>query len=152
MTTKENIAAIKRAYEAYKRGDIHAVLAIMDEEVHWTTPGLRNLIPFAGQFKGRAAVMKCFEAIEANEIELAFEPREFVAEGDSVVVFVHYWGHARATGRTYEGEGVHFYQLRNGKVVSFREFFDSTLMASAYRLGDDMKAQSVEPVHCKFCN
>ncbi len=152
MTTEQNIATVKSTYEAFKRGDITAMLAIMNEDVSWITPGQRELIPFAGQFKGRAAVAKCFESLEASEVVLTFEPHEFVAEGDSVVAFVHYWAHAKATGKTYEGEGVHFFQLRNGKVASFREFFDPALAASAHVAGYDVKAKSIDPIHCKFCN
>jgi uncharacterized protein len=152
MNKEQNIAAVKGAYEAFIRGDIKAVLSIMDQDVNWTTPGQRELVPFAGQFKGRAAVAKFFEALAASEVELIFEPREFVAEGDSVVAFVHYWVHAKATGRTYEGEGVHFYQFRNEKVASFREFFDPALIGSAPMPGYAQDSRPMDPVHCKFCN
>lgn len=151
MNTQENIAAVRRAYEAFQCGDIQGVLAIMSDDVLWTTPGQRALIPFSGQFKGRDAVEKCFEAIAASEVALLFEPHEIIADADSVVAFVHYWARAKATGCTYEGEGVHLFQFRDGKVASFREFFDPALMSSDM-MHLEHKAQIPDPIHCKLCN
>lgn len=149
MNTQNNTAIVKRVYECFRCGDIQGVLALMSEDVLWTTPGQRALIPFSGQFKGRHAVEKCFEALAASEVSLVFEPSEIVADGDSVVAFVHYWAHARATGITCEGEGVHYFQFRNGKVAGFREFFDPALMNSSVPHFEP-KPQP-DPVHCKLC-
>jgi uncharacterized protein len=150
MDTGKNIAAVKLAYEAFRRADIKAILAIMNEDISWTTPGQRELIPFAGQFKGRSEVARWFEALASSEVVLTFEPHEFVAEGDSVVAFVHYWARAKATGKTHEGEGVHFFQFQNGKISSFREFFDPVSLASGQAF--EVEQKSSDPIHCKFCN
>jgi uncharacterized protein len=133
MKKHENLTAVKKAYKAFKRDDIQTVLSIMDDDVEWTTPGKKDLVPFVGQFKGRDAVAKFFEALAANEEVLAFEPHQFIADGDVVAAGVHYKGRVKATGRTYEGETVHVFRFRNCKVASFKEYLDTVMMASAYR-------------------
>jgi uncharacterized protein len=133
MTKQENIATIKGAYEAFTRGDIPAALAIYAEDIDWTVPGSPDVIPFAGRVNGRAAVAKFFELLAASEEVLAFEPREIMAERDTVVVCLFYRARVKATGRTYEGEGIHVFHFRNGKVASFKEFIDTGLMLPAYK-------------------
>ena len=133
MMKQENLAAVKGAYEAFKRGDIQTVLSIMAKDIEWTTPGQKDLVPFVGQFKGRRAVAKFFNALAANEDVVAFEPHEFIVDGNTVVAGVYYKARVKSTGRTYEGETVHVFRFRNGKVVNFREYLDTVRMASAYK-------------------
>jgi uncharacterized protein len=133
MTEHDNLAAVKGAYGAFRRGDIQSVLAIMDEDVDWITPGQKEVVPFVGHFKGRPAVAEFFDSLSENEDVLAFEPREFLVDGDTVVAGVHYRARVKRTGLTYEGEAVHLFRFRNGKVASFKEYIDTVAMASAYR-------------------
>jgi hypothetical protein len=62
----------------------------------------RRRVPFKGTYCGRNGVGKFFQGpAEAVEVQ-AFEPREFVAQGDMVVALSFYQFHTRKTGRTYE--------------------------------------------------
>ena len=132
MTAQENTAAIKQAYEAFAHGDIQRMLEMMTDDVHWTFPGPQDVIPYAGEFKGRAAVARYFEVLAANEDIQAFERREFVAEGDSVVVCGYYRSRVKATGREIEGEWVETFHMRNGKIVSSQYYVDTAAMGAAY--------------------
>ena len=133
MKSQENLAAVKEAYAAFGRGDIPLVLEMMAEDVHWTTPGPRDLVPFAGEFKGRPAVAEYFTSLAATEETLAFEPHEFIVQGELVVACVFYRARVRATGRIYETETVHIFRFYNGRVIGFREYLDTALMAAAYK-------------------
>ena len=132
MTPQKNTAVIKEAYEAFTHGDIQGMLERMTEDVRWTFPGLRDVIPYAGEFKGRAAVARYFELLAASEDVQAFEPREFVAEGDSVVVCGYYRSRVKATGREIEGEWVETFHMHNGKIVSSQYYVDTAAMVAAY--------------------
>jgi uncharacterized protein len=133
MMKQENLAAVKGAYGAFKRGDIPTVLSIMAEDIEWTTPGPKDVVPFVGRFKGRDAVAKFFEALATHEEIVTFEPHEFIVDGDVVVAGVYYKARVKSTGRIYEGETVHVFRFRNGKVASFREYLDTVQMAAAYK-------------------
>ena len=63
---------------------------------------------------------------------LDFQPREFVADGDRVLVIGWERAKVKATNRTFELDWVMAFTVRNGKVVSFREYTDTKAMADAY--------------------
>ncbi len=60
---------------------------------------------------------------EAAEFEAAeFEAAEFVVEGDTVVVFGHEAGVARATGQSFRNEWPQKCVVREGLVVEMTEY------------------------------
>jgi ketosteroid isomerase-like protein len=68
----------------------------------------------------------------AEEIE-RFEPKEFLAQGEKVVVLGTYRARVKTTGRIVESDWVHVHILRDGKVQEFREFCDTAAAVEAYR-------------------
>src|SRR3712207_3738999 len=98
MNDQTNLAVIQQAYEAFGRGDIPAVLDALTDDVEWTLQG-PSVIPFAGPRRGREEVAEFFSVIgETLEFE-QFEPREFVAQGDTVVVVGYERSVVKQTGR-----------------------------------------------------
>ena len=61
-----------------------------------------------------------------------FEPREFIGQGDQVAVVGHYRGKANPTGKSYASDWVMVFEIRNGKVMRFREFTDSAQLVRVY--------------------
>ena len=61
-----------------------------------------------------------------------FEPREFVARGDRVLVAGFDRGRVKATNRTFEGHWAGAFAVRNGKVTNFREYVDTLALARAF--------------------
>jgi len=99
-------------------------LSLFDENIEWTTPGPSSL-PTAGTRRGRAQVAAFFQSLnEVFEIE-RFEPRDFVAQGDRVVVLGTDRSRVRATGTSIDGHWAHTFLLRDGKVVAFHEYTDT---------------------------
>ena len=132
MKEQQNIHIVKTAYEAFGRGDIPGVLASLSQDVVWTLPGAPE-IPVAGEFRGRAGVGDFFRLLAENEDIERFEPREFFAGGDRVVVLGHYRARVRATGGTHDFEWVHVFTIRDGLLATFCEFYDTLVAAAAYR-------------------
>ncbi len=91
-----------------------------------------STIPFAGVHRGHEGIAKFFSLVgEALEFE-QFEPREFVAQGDTVVVLGYERSLAKATGRPLEQEWVHVYTLRDGKIATGRFFEDTAAEVVAF--------------------
>ena len=132
MSNRDNVQTTQNAYAAFSRGDVPAVLASLTDDVDWLIPGPADAIPYAGRRRGPAQVAKFFEALAAAEEVLAFEPREFVSEGDTVVACGNYRARVKTTGRTYEAEWVHVFHFRDGKVANFKEFFDTAVAVAAH--------------------
>jgi uncharacterized protein len=61
-----------------------------------------------------------------------FEPREYIAERDKVVVLGFYDATAKKTGRGVSSEWAMIFTLRNGSIVHFREFADAAAINAAF--------------------
>src|SRR5918998_2615017 len=131
MSERTNADVVQRGYEAFGRGDIPALLNLLTEDVEWTLQG-PSVIPFAGTRYGREGVAEFFSSVgETIEFE-QFEPREFVAQGDTVAVLGYERSRVKATGRTFEQEWAHVYTLRNGKIAKGRFIDDTAAQAAAF--------------------
>jgi ketosteroid isomerase-like protein len=134
MSTRDNVELVQRMYAEFGQGNIPAVLDAVSEDVEWFIPGPVGLIPFVGRRTGREQVGEFFATLAATETAVEFEPREFIAEGDQVVVLGHQRWTVKATGITYEDDWAHVLTVRDGKVVRFREYHDTYAEAVAHEL------------------
>ena len=133
MSEQESVQVVRQAYDAFRRGDIQGVLDLVAEDADWYHPGPPDTIPFAGRYRGRDGVAQFFERLGGAEEAELFEPQEFFASGDRVVALGRYRGRVRATGRTDDVEWAHVFTVRNGKIVSHRQYSDTAAAAEAYR-------------------
>jgi hypothetical protein len=124
MNEARNTKIIQDAYAAFGRGDIQALLAILDPSVEWTA-AVGSHVPTSGTRHGREGVAQFFGQLAASLEFQRFEPQEFIAQGDKVVALGHYVGSWKATGRSFESDWVMVYTLRDGLVTRFTEFADS---------------------------
>ncbi len=122
---------VQETYEAVGRGDIPALLDLLTDDVEWTFQG-PSVIPFAGTRRGREGVAEFFSLVGENLEFERFEPREFVAQGDTVVVLGFERSRIKPTGRTFEQEWAHIYKLRDGKVAEFLALEDTAAHAAAF--------------------
>ncbi len=134
VMTKTPVDVVQRTYEAVGRGDVPAVLDLLTDDVEWTLYG-PSLIPFAGTRHGHEGVAEFFAAVGGTLEFEQFEPREFVARGDTVVVVGQERSLVKPTGRTFEQEWAHVYTLRDGKIARFRAFEDTATLADAFNAG-----------------
>ena len=124
MSEQQNLDVVRKGYEAFGRGDIDGLLALLDEGVEWVTPGPSSL-PTAGKRRGREAIRGFFKTLnEVFEIQ-RFEPKTFAAQGDLVIVIGDDDARVRATGKIISEPWVHVFTVRNGKVVAFQEILDT---------------------------
>jgi ketosteroid isomerase-like protein len=133
MSEQENVRLVEAAYAAFQRGDIPGVLANFTEDAGWDTPGSSDAIPHAGRRRGHGEMTEFFSTLAATENITHFEPREFIAQNDKVVVVGNYKGTVRATGRDYDVDWLHVFTARDGKLTGFREYLDTAALADAHR-------------------
>lgn len=130
--SEDNVRIVKDAYDAFKRGDIEALLSKLSEDVEWITPGPTDIMPAAGTRKGRDGVKEFFSTLAAQEDVELFEPQEYIAQGDKVVAISKYRGRVKATGRTADAELVHVFEIKDGKVKRFKEYYDTASVLPAF--------------------
>jgi uncharacterized protein len=130
MEAYTNGAVVRQFYEALGREDMPAVLDLLSDDVEWVYQG-PSTIPFAGTRYGREGVLEFFSLLgETLEFE-RFEPREFVAQDDRVVVVGFERNLIKSTGRAFEQEWVHDFTLREGKISKVRSFEDTAAYVAA---------------------
>lgn len=132
MNEQENLRIVQECYAAFERGDVAAALANYADDIDWAIPGSPDIFPYAGKRRGRVQVAQFYSALAQTEAVEQMELQDFIAQGDKVLVFGHYRGRVRATGRSYTKDFIHAATLRDGKVVKFREYTASDDMHAAF--------------------
>jgi ketosteroid isomerase-like protein len=130
MGTAENLQIVKNGYAAFGRGDVPGLLALLAEDVVWDMPG--DGFPLAGTYRGHEGVASFFQKLGEQAEILEFQPREFLADGNRVLVVGWESMKVRATGRGVEIDWVMSFTLRNGKIAKFREYTDTKAIADAH--------------------
>ena len=133
MSERENLRVVGGLYEAFGRGDAVAVFAVMTEDIEWFLPGPPGALPFAGLRRGRDEVAEFFAVLAATLEFVEFEPREFVAQGDKVVVTGRSRDRVRATGRVADNEWAAVFTMRGGKIAGYRIYEDTHALVEAAR-------------------
>jgi uncharacterized protein len=68
------------------------------------------------------------------------EPREFVAQGDRVLVVGFDRSRVKATNRTFEGHWVMAFTVRDGEVTNVREYIDTLALARGFEMAASTSA------------
>jgi uncharacterized protein len=91
-----------------------------------------SMIPWVGTRHEHEGGAEFFSLVgETIEFE-QFEPREFVTQGDTVIVLGYERSLVKSTGRTFEQEWVHIYALRDGKIDKVRIIDDTAAQVAAF--------------------
>jgi ketosteroid isomerase-like protein len=132
MSEQANVQVIRHAYAAFARGDIQPILDSVADDVEWETPGPTE-VPYAGLFRGKDGVADFFRILNDAEEVMFFEAEAFFGEGDRVVALGHYSSRIKETNRDAQTNWAHSFVMRGGKVVKFREYYDTAAYAQAYK-------------------
>ncbi|MET4272149.1 MULTISPECIES: nuclear transport factor 2 family protein [unclassified Bradyrhizobium] len=130
MSTEKNIQTVKDFFAAIGRGDREALLALVTEDIEWIIPG--EDWPLAGTHRGHDGVTDLLETA-SKSIETSTEPREFVAQGDRVLVAGFAKGRIKATNKIFEDDWIFAITVRDGKLTNIREYIDTQALARAAR-------------------
>jgi len=128
MSIEKNIQTVKDFFAAIGRGDRDGLLALVAEDIEWIIPG--QDWPLAGTHRGHAGVQDLLHKA-SEEIETSTEPREYVAQGDRVLIVGFAEGKIKATSKTFKDDWVFDITVQNGKLTKIREYVDTQALARA---------------------
>jgi ketosteroid isomerase-like protein len=131
MSIEKNIQTVKDFFAAIGRGDREALLALVAEDIEWIIPG--EDWPLAGTRHGHAGLADLLETA-SKSMETSTEPREFVAQGDRVLVVGFARGKIKATNKTFEDDWVFAITVRDGRLTNIREYVDTQALARASQM------------------
>jgi ketosteroid isomerase-like protein len=135
--SQENVAVVRRVYEAFASGDIPSVLGAFDERIEWREADNH---PYAdgNPYVGPEAVLRGVFARIAEEWDgFAATPEDVLDAGDTAVAYGHYTGTFKPTGRSVRAQFAHLFTLRGGKVVRFQQYTDTAQFQRAASVGGD---------------
>jgi ketosteroid isomerase-like protein len=132
MTEQSSIQVVREMFAAMARRDIAGVLDRLSEDIEWRIAGPSEL-PFAGTHRGRDEVARFFETFGRSAEFEEFEPQEYFASGEKVVVLGRERQRVRKTGRVVETEWAMAFVVRDGKIAKFHNYVDTHAVASAHR-------------------
>ncbi|MGE0130723.1 MAG: nuclear transport factor 2 family protein [Blastocatellales bacterium] len=120
-----NLNVIQGAYSAFAKGDVPAVLGILDANVVWKEA---DGFPLTGTYNGPQAVLEgVFMRIGPLWEGFAVTPQEFIDGGETVVALGQYTGTAVATGKPLQVDFAHIWKFQDGKVIRFVQYVDTLL-------------------------
>jgi ketosteroid isomerase-like protein len=132
MSIEENVQTVKDFFAAISRGDKDSLLALVAEDIEWIIPG--EDWPLAGTHRRHAGLTHLLETA-SKSMETSTEPREFVAQGDRVLVVGLARGKVKATKKNFVDDWVFAITVRDGKLTKIREYIDTQAVARAARMG-----------------
>lgn len=132
MSEEANTRIVRACYEIFGQGDISELLEHLSEDIAFSVPEVENS-PYGGIWCGRAGVEKYFELLDLAEDITDFEPREFIARDDRVIVLGRSTSTVRSTGRHYSTEWVHIHTLKDNMITTSAQFFDTAAALRAFQ-------------------
>jgi ketosteroid isomerase-like protein len=119
-----DVQTLLDAYDAFNRGDIPAVLEVMDPNIEWNEPGGGNAP--AGTYHGSQSVANdVFSTVPENFDEFSARPeRSFEAFGDCVIITGEFNAKPKRGGEMTAAFS-HVWQMRNGKAARFHNYVDA---------------------------
>ncbi len=130
----DNVQIIRQIYTDFimagVQGDLGPILQPLSEDVEWQSPGPKEIL-WAGTFRGRKQVVQWFatrgQAVEVEQLV----PKEFISQGNQVVVMCDERSRVKATGKVYEVALMAVWTLLNGTVTHYRESYDTATVLAA---------------------
>lgn len=127
----DSISLVRALYAAFANGDMEHFVGALDGDIEWDEAAGFPLI--GGRHVGVDAVVGVLSSLPRDWDAMWFEPREFLADGDLVVVLGDTGATWRATGASYTTPFAHRWRLRDNKVIGWRAYLDTALAQAATR-------------------
>ena len=124
------VRTVRRFYDALGRGDVPALLSLLDPQVEWTEA--ERFPYYGGTWHGPQAVLdNLLVPLSGDWDGFSAEAHEFIAEGDRVVCLGTYSGTFKKTRRSFLAAFAHVWTVRGDKLVRFDMHTDTAKVLEA---------------------
>jgi ketosteroid isomerase-like protein len=131
MSTEDNKRVVQQVFEKFGTGDVPGLLGMIAEDAEWAAPG-PEVVSYFGERRGRDGALEFFKNLGSDVEFEAFEPGDFIAEGDRVVVLGRERGRVRRTGKVFDNAWALVFTVRDGMVAGFRCYENTAAIAEAF--------------------
>jgi uncharacterized protein len=131
MSESSNTEVVKKAYAAFKPGDMKDLLACLWDDFDFQHPMPQAIWPFAGSRRGHREFIDFVEGSSQVIEREHFEPGQFITQGDWVAVLISERIWAKASGVAFDNPHVHVFKIVEGKIAQFLIFEDTAPIIAA---------------------
>ena len=125
MTTSNSRQLILDYLDACYAGDIERAAAFYDHDIDFVCYAPVELFPTLGQKRGKAEMTRSLAGLHARHEVLEHQVDFIAADGDHVAVTLVLRMRSRDSKRVIRLDIGNFFTLREGRIVSYRQFNDS---------------------------
>jgi ketosteroid isomerase-like protein len=124
-------------FSALEQSELLEAQALLDENVLWenipVTPGVSDLAPWLGTYRGVPAVMKSIEVWAKHARLLSFELQRLIVDGPEAVGIVREHAQCVANGNEYVVHAAESIRVEGGKITHYRVYWDVSPLIKAFR-------------------
>lgn len=126
-----NVQTVQRLYDAFARRDADTIRRLFHPDIEWIQ---NEGFPGGGRHVGADAVLNdVFAKFRVEWAEWKAVVVEWLAAGPTVIAIGEYCGTHKVTGRSAVAAFAHVYDLREGRIVRFRQYTDTAKVAEAMK-------------------
>jgi uncharacterized protein len=130
LSATSSVRLVENFYIALGKGDVPAVLGLLDDEVKWTEA--ERFPYYTGTWHGPQAVLNnLLKRLAADWEGFSAKADDFIIEGDRVVSFGTYAGTYKKTGKSMTSPFAHVWKVGDGKIKSFLMYTDTAKVLEA---------------------
>src|SRR6476660_6031741 len=118
--SEEDVELVRTLYDAFDSKELDGVVALLADDMI-TEAALG--VPWSGTYHGPEGFRRFLEIID-EYVELTIETDSVVDTGSAVRQQGRSTGYARLSGTVFSFDEVHIWHVRDGKIVSFRNYSD----------------------------
>lgn len=127
----------KTYFSSLEQGRIEDAQALLDENVVWenipSTPGVSDLAPWLGTYRGVPAAMKSIEVWAKYARLLSFKLLRLIVDGSEAVGIVHEHGQCLSNNNEYDVYVAENIRIEGGKITHYRAYWDISPLIKALR-------------------
>jgi ketosteroid isomerase-like protein len=117
---------VRDFYAARMSRDPDAIAPFLHDDVEWAVAGPVDLIPFCGQYHGKAAVIDGMVRVAPSVFKVTkLNVDELLVDGDRAAAFNRLAAIQSGTGRTITYQRAEFFLFRDNKILVYRSVLDS---------------------------
>jgi uncharacterized protein len=127
-----NESVVRHAYERFAAGDMDHLFAVLSDDVVWKSTGNQDVLPFAGEWRGKDGVRDYFIKSRTDWDVPVHKPIEFIVHEDQrFAVRVEVEAVNKRTGGRIRLEKLDLLTMVDGKCTAYAELYDTALAERA---------------------
>jgi ketosteroid isomerase-like protein len=133
MSREGNVEIIRQVYAGFVKKDLDAILALQAQDSVWSVAGPHDRIPWAAPRRGHEGVADFLKTLGSWLKVEKFEIHDYLANEGKVVALGEQSGTVSSNSKSYAFDFVHVWTVHEGRVTSFRVYYDTIYVASLLR-------------------